>query len=234
MFKKKPSISDEIKLSQRQKANIKITLNETLKKYNLSNSAINIDLPINNTNDIKGPKNLDSLKNLVLKGLENECPLKTSEIIYSHFFRAGKEMELGISSMYWTAGGCFYFQIYMSNKELVIYGLDNYYRLIKSRTINISDMHSVGISSKDLDGLKLSRENLIMKINPSVDLHLSSYYLIPSKKDNTIELTGFKNLLISLGVPELIPPKKSIGVIITYIFIALIILFGTLGTINSL
>lgn len=230
MFKKKSTVSDEIKLSKDQKANIKITLNQVLKKYDLSPSPINLKLPIDNINEFDKDKNLNSLKTLVLKALENECPLKENEIIYSHFFRAGMNMDLDYASqsLSYILGRCFYFQIYMSNNQIVIYGLDNYYKLTKSRTINISDIDSVGIYNKDLGGLKLSRENLILKIKTSVSPHLSSCYLLPLKKDNIFEMTEFRDLLLSLGVPELLPPKKGIGAIIYFILMTFIILVGIL------
>jgi len=239
MFKKKSSNLDDIKLSEEQKANIKITLNQALKKYDFSPSPIDLELPIDNVNELDKAKdkNLIFLKNLVLKALENECPLKENEIIYSHFFHAGMDMDLDCSSTYLTyltAGGCFYFQIYMSNKEIVIYGLDNYYKLIKSRKINISDIDSVGIYNKNLGGLKLSKENLILKIKPSTGPHLSNYYLIPSKKDNIIELTEFLDLLLLLGVPELSPPKKGIAAIIYFIFMAIFSLYVILYLMSSL
>lgn len=231
MFKKNSTTSDEIKLSKDQKANIKITLNQALKKCDLSPSPINLALPIDNINEVHGDKNSNNIKSLVLKALKNECPLKENEIIYFHFFQAGMYMDLDVTSTYLTAGGCFYFQIYMSNEEIVIYGLDNYYKLIKSRKINISDIDSVGVYNKDLNGLKLSKENLIMKIKPSVSRHLSnlsSYYLLPLKKDNIFEISEFRDLLLSLGVPELLPPKKGIGAIIYFISMAFIILVGIL------
>lgn len=233
MFKKKSTVSDDIKLSKDQKENIKITLNQALKKYDLRPSPINIGLPIDNINELdkNKDKNLNALKSLVLKALKNECPLKENEIIYSHFFQVGMHMDMNVTSTYLTAGGCFYFQIYMSDKEIVIYGLDNYYKLIKSRKLNISDIDSVGVYNKDLCGLKLSKENLILKINPSASRHLSnlsSYYLLPLKKDNIFEMTEFRDLLLSLGVPELLPPKKGIGAIIYFILMAFIILIGIL------
>lgn len=150
-------------LSQKDKEILKINLAKSLKKYKKLPSAIN--LSSHNTIDIKFERitnDLELIKKMVLNKIDEDCPFSKESIIYETLFLAGKGMAANYYSFYWSVGGTYYNKLYVTKDEIIIYSLDNFYRLINSRRIAMSQIDFIGISNKDIDGLKLSQENLMI------------------------------------------------------------------------
>ncbi|MGL4106900.1 hypothetical protein [Clostridium sp. LP20] len=220
-------------LSKKDKEILKSNLSKTLKEYNKLPSSI--QLSIDDDTEIKFEnemKDSEVIRKLVLDELDKDCPLNKDDIIYDTIFLAGKDMAANYSSFYWSAGGTYYYKLYVSKNEIIIYSLDNFYRVISSKRISISQLDFVGISNKDIDGLKLTQENLIMKVKADTNAQSSVYYFIPEKNSTNDELLKFNNLLVSNGVRNFIPNKLSAVAIITYIFMLFVIIFGILSVVN--
>lgn len=224
---------DKEQLSKEDKEILKANIAKSLKKYNKLPS--DIHLSMDNTMEIKLEDNIDNsklIRKLVLDTLDKDCPLDKESIIYEAIFLAGKDMAANYYSFYWSAGGTYYNKLYVSKNEIIIYSLDNFYRLISCRKIPISQIDFIGISNKDIDGLKLSQENLIMKVKPDAHHQSSVYYFIPEKNSNNDELIKFNDLLIANGAYNFTPKKLSAQVICTYIFMFFIFILGILLIIN--
>ena len=124
-------------------------------------------------------------------------------------------MVCSFDSLNLTPGSTCYYRIYLSKSEIMIYSLDYYYRVIASRNISLSQVDFAGVSKKDISGLELSEENLIVSIKKNEKTESLLYYFIP-ERDNKEEMKKFYNLLIENGVRSFVTNKLSPAVFLAY------------------
>lgn len=203
-------------LSNKDREYLKENLAKALKEYNKFPS----NMPLSVEDDITGKSESEDIINnkkiireLVFNKLDNECPIDKKSIVYKTTLLSGKGMAANYYSFYWTARGSYYYRIYLFKSDIVIYSLDDYYRVIASRKITLSNVDFAGISEKDTDGLKLSEENLIVKTKGDKNTESLLYYFAP-EKDGKEEMKKLYDLLIENGVRSFAPNKLSKIVII--------------------
>lgn len=227
----------DVNLSEDQKNSIRTKMKLNFNRFIEGNSSLSIDTSYENISRIEEElgetknetlhsiKYANVLKELVLEAIEKDCPFKDDEILHKQFLYLGAGSEYDNIPAVWT-NTPFYCQVYITNKTLLVYTLDNYFRLIIKRELPISDINSVGLTYKDCDGLKLSNENLIIKINSKKYPDFFGYYLLDKNPKDSSKLEKIKDLLISLGVKNY-KQKKISGAAISYIlfYIVFIVLF---------
>lgn len=236
----------DVTLSDNQKNSIKKKMKLNLKRFIEGN--LNLDIDTSDENILKIEENLGDKKNqtlhsikyanvlkeIVLAAIEKDCPFTNEEILYKGFLHLGGGSEFENLPAVWT-NNPFYCQVYLTNKELLIYTLDNYFRLVAKRQLPIQDIEGVAVTDKDSDGLKYSHKNLILGVNSKTYTSLSGYQLVDENPKDTSNLEKIKYLLITLGVKEYIPKKitsASIIYIIFYTFLSLIFILMIMQSIN--
>lgn len=230
----------DVNLNENQKTKIKNSLNYTLNKFHLFNPNIKIDISQLKTDEIQtlldsskyknkhGIKNANLLKRFVLEAIEKDINLNSKDILYKKFLQAGAGSEYSGPPTFLKYRGTFYYQLYIINDGLIIYSLDDYFRVINKNIIKINEIKSVQLSNKDFDNLKLDNTNLILEIDPDTSHCFSSYFFVDENPKDTSALKEIKDILLNLGISEYKPKKFSLPIVIYIILVIIIVLvFGS-------
>lgn len=197
----------EEELSKEELEKIKQKTKNILKDYKNGVSKIKeIQLDTENLNkeDIKDyknevyihlAKNTAILKKLVLEAIDKEINLK-GEITYKDLLRpSATSAETG----YWTYGCPFYFYTIFSTEEIIIYKLDNHFRVIESKKYKITDIDDYRVGMKKID------ENYIRKelvLNIKNGKFMDCYYIYNDRNYSELGLDKLIELLKSLKVND--------------------------------
>ncbi|MGL5616702.1 MAG: hypothetical protein ACRDD2_10825 [Sarcina sp.] len=140
-------------------------------------------------------KNTVVLKKLVLEAIDKEINLK-GEITYKDLLRPS---AMSAETGYWTYGCPFYFYTVFSTEEIIIYKLDNHFRVIESKKYKITDIEDYRVGIKKVD------ENYIKKqlvLNIKNGKFIDSYYIYNDRNYSEFGLDKLIELLKSLKVKD--------------------------------
>lgn len=161
-----------------------------------------LESPLNNEYTY-GYKDMRIMISAISNKLDEYCPLKADDIEYKGIFFAHQSNK---AVDYDTMLGTFYFRVYFGNDTFYVYELDEFVRLINTRTFKVSEI--IGISDTDRNlvlrymqsGSKISETFLfVKKSEKDTELYtlLMKNYL---SKDLLINKTTLENLLCKTGM----------------------------------
>lgn len=138
----------EENLSKDQIKRIRASVNKTINKYESScyktfdNEKVDNEAILNPRNEkiINGVENTEVLKSIVLPNLD-KITVYEGELLYKRLFKSGVNTSLeagGINGMAFNLlnGTTCYFYVFITTKQIIFHFLDNYFRLIKTKTYN--------------------------------------------------------------------------------------------------
>ena len=197
------NLNEEIKIPSEDRErilkNIKQTIHyyeknrPTIEKEKLNFEDIKEESLNNKFNNkyINGAKNSFILKDLVLGELDREEG--TENLIYKNDFYVNKENS-GPNIL--TMGGGFYFYSLLYKDRIVIYELDNFFKVNKRNSYKI----------KDIESFKVMVEDYCIKIVMKNGDVKDTFFMFDFKKENLLE---FEKKLDSLNIKDLTGTKKT-------------------------
>ena len=197
------NLNEEIKIPSEDRErilkNIKQTIHyyeknrPTIEKEKLNFEDIKEESLNNKFNNkyINGAKNSFILKDLVLGELDREEG--TENLIYKNDFYVNKENS-GPNIL--TMGGGFYFYSLLYKDRIVIYELDNFFKVNKRNSYKIKDIESFKVMVEDYC-IKIVMKNVDVK---------DTFFMFDFKKENLLE---FEKKLDSLNIKDLTGTKKT-------------------------
>lgn len=121
------------KVLKRYKESSYKTFNDDLELQNLSTDALNSS---RNKEYINGIKNSEILKEAVLHKIDTTTTY-SGDLLYKRLFKATATYA---PPNWWTNEGAFYYYTYITSKEILLYELDNYFRIIDTHKYPLSDI----------------------------------------------------------------------------------------------
>ena len=224
-----------VELSDEQKEAIKKNLKANINRFVQGNPGLDLNLSNENLLEIENKlknrtnatmytvKNANVFKELLLQAIEKDCPLSKDDILYSAFLYADADC-----SAIW-GNNAFYNQLYISKNMIIIYAIDNYFRIIDTFKLPISDITSVGISYKNSYGLPSKHPILAIRINSGTCPNNSGFYLVDENLSDSSKLEKVKETLIKIGVKECNYEKdwvKEAIIFLSLFFLAIILAYA--------
>lgn len=206
----------DVNLSDDQKKKLKKIFKDLIKPYlSLNHNPIKIDLSTSKVSNVTNELGNESddvlnyvkggkiLRNLVIEALDKDCPLKDEEILYKTLLYIPVDYSFkSVGILY--SDSVFSHRIYVTQKEIFMYNLDNYFRVINTTKLPINSIKSAFINNgTKSDFMPFSCNTLTLDLNNSVENNLnlpSTYYLIGEKGEDTHDLQELLNTLKTLGV----------------------------------
>lgn len=113
-------------------------------------------------NDIySGEHNNVILKNLIFRSIANKVEKEYNNILFKGFFKKGSDYVFN-NIMYYSET-TYYYIIFVTKAEIIIFNLNNYYQVIKESKYNLSSIKGFGINRaeyhkelQEVDRFKLS------------------------------------------------------------------------------
>lgn len=123
----------------------------------------------------------------------------TSKIIYKGlFYRTIRSA----APDYWDMGGTSYYRAFLTEEKLKLYCLDNFFRLVEVKNINLKNIEGVTM----FDHIKIEGEivNIYYQIlRIKEDKFSNDYYMYSTEKMEKSDLPEFNKLLTDKGIPKL-------------------------------
>lgn len=199
------------------KVNDKVNINTDM--HNVLNSISSVDTNCPST--LHGVKNANILKDLVVQAIENDLNISDKDILFKEFFLTGGGKEHSIPSSYYFVGGSYYYQVYLTRTELIIFALNEDFKLINNWRIPIKNIEDAAVLDTNLDGDKLDYKYLITHVNIP-NTNITSFYFVAKSYLNPNSLETFVETLKILGVKEYKLGRRKINI---YFYASLIVSF---------
>lgn len=103
---------------------------------------------------------------------------------------------------YWDMGGTSYYRAFLTESKLKLYCLDNFFRLVEIKNIDLKNIEGVSM----FDHIKIEGKiiNIYYQILRIKENNISNdYYMYSTEKMENSDLPEFNKLLINNGIPEL-------------------------------
>lgn len=196
------------------KSNPKLNLNTSL-----PNICESISITKNPSSSHHGIANENILIDLILKAIEADMQLPPEDILFKGFFLAGGGNEFKLTIIN-PAGFSYYYQVYQTKTDLIVYSLGLHFNPINKCTIPLTSIKSASIFDTLPDGKKIGHNCLTLKLNPKFDLYINSYQFVSlNTKDDTL----LNKFLSSLREKEVAPIIRKISKTTIYFYISMII-----------
>ena len=196
-------LNEDIKIPSGDRARILKNIKETIYYYeknrpNIEKEKLNLeDIKEETLNNkfnnkyINGVRNSFILKDLVLGELDREE--STENLIYKNDFYVNRE-NTGPNIL--TMGGGFYFYSLLYKDRIVIYELDNFFKVSKRNSYKI----------KDIENFKVMVEDYCIKLVMKNGEVKDTFFMFDFKKENLLD---FEKKLDSLNIKNLTGTKKT-------------------------
>ncbi|MGL5149916.1 MAG: hypothetical protein ACRC7N_04990 [Clostridium sp.] len=135
------------------------------------------------------------LKELVVWGIENQNTINEEDIIFKGFLYSAASHQPYLPATW--ANIRYYYYMYLTNKDLTVYSLDAFCKVIEKRIIPLNTIVFAEIIDRDPDGTELFAPQLMIRLDPSYHSNAISLYLylLGEKASDTTVINELEKLL---------------------------------------